>query len=299
MRCHQLKLNILEGVKMETTPMCSLKTERIILVTDGTNYSDGAIREGIKFAALCSSRLYVISVIEAEIRLEGMSPKDFEDMEIKLLSHLDEIKQTASKADVYCETMLLHGNEVYQNIVEESQNRRADMIIIGRRGYSGVKKLLFGEVAAQVIAHASCRVLVVPRAAKFECKTIIIGADGSPHSKAAVEDGIEIARRCGGAIIAICSYRTDNELEQAKLNVDEVAEMAKKENISVETLTPKGRSFEIIIDEANKRAADLIVVGAYGVTGLKKLFMGSSTEKVIGQAPCAVLVVNAENLRKK
>jgi hypothetical protein len=283
---------------MENTPLCSLKTERIILVTDGTNYSDGAIREGIKFAALCSSRLYVLSVIEEEIRIESMSPRDFEDMEKKLLSHLEEIKQKASKADVYCETKLSHGNEVYQTIVEESQNRRADMIIIGRHGYSGVKKILFGEVAAKVIGHASCRVLVVPRAAKFECKNIIVGADGSPHSKAAVLDGIEIARRCGGSIIAVCSYRTDDELEQAKLNVNEVIEMAQKENIPVEPLTPKGKSFEIIIDEANRKAADLIVVGAYGFTGLKKLLMGSSTEKIIGQAPCAVLVVNADKPQK-
>jgi hypothetical protein len=284
---------------MENSPLCSLKTERILLITDGTIFSDGAIREAIKFAALCSSKLYVLAVVEIEISMESLSPKDFEDMELKLLSHLDEVKQKASKADVYCETRLSHAHEIYKTIVEESKSKRADMIIIGRHGYSGVKKLLLGEVAAQVIGQASCRVLVVPRAAKFECKNIIIGADGSPHSRAAVQDGIEIARRCEGNIIAICSYLTDNELEQAKLNVGEVVRMAQKEgNVSVEPLTSQGLSFEVILDEANKRAADLIVVGAYGVTGLKKLLMGSSTEKVIGQAPCAVLVVNADNSQK-
>ncbi|MBF0565330.1 MAG: universal stress protein [Nitrospirae bacterium] len=282
------------GESMDNKPMCPIKTERILLVTDGTNYSDGAIREGVKFAALCSSRLYALSVIEEEIRLEAMSPKDFEDMEVEILSHLEEIKLKASKENVYCETILSHGNEIYQGIVEVANNKNINMIIIGRRGYTGVKKLLFGEVAAKIIGHASCKVLVVPRAARFECKNIIIGTDGSLHGKAAVQEGIEIAKRCGGSIIAICTCRTDDELEQAKVNVDEVVEIAQKENISVETLTPKGRSFDVIVDVANERASDLIVVGAYGTTGLKKLFMGNSTEKVIGMAPCAVLVVKAQ-----
>ena len=39
---------------------------------------------------------------------------------------------------------------------------------------------------------------------------------------------------------------------------------------------------------------DLIVMGTYGKTGIKKLLMGSSTEKVIGSAGCAVLVVKSE-----
>jgi nucleotide-binding universal stress UspA family protein len=38
---------------------------------------------------------------------------------------------------------------------------------------------------------------------------------------------------------------------------------------------------------------DLIVMGAYGKTGLRKLLMGSSTEKVISHAGCAVLVAKA------
>jgi nucleotide-binding universal stress UspA family protein len=42
---------------------------------------------------------------------------------------------------------------------------------------------------------------------------------------------------------------------------------------------------------AGGRGVDLIVMGTYGKTGLKKFLMGSSTEKVIGRAGCAVLVV--------
>jgi nucleotide-binding universal stress UspA family protein len=40
-------------------------------------------------------------------------------------------------------------------------------------------------------------------------------------------------------------------------------------------------------------------MGTYGKTGLKKLLMGSSTEKVIGQASCAVLVVKGTPASKE
>ncbi len=61
----------------------------------------------------------------------------------------------------------------------------------------------------------------------------------------------------------------------------------------MEALTPAGRSHEVIVETAGGRGVDLIVMGTYGKTGLKKILMGSSTEKVIGHANCAVLVVRA------
>jgi nucleotide-binding universal stress UspA family protein len=50
-------------------------------------------------------------------------------------------------------------------------------------------------------------------------------------------------------------------------------------------------AFEGIVNQAVKIGADLIVLGSYGRTGLRRLLMGSTTERVIGHAPCSVLVV--------
>ncbi|MDA8079809.1 MAG: universal stress protein, partial [Nitrospiraceae bacterium] len=74
---------------------------------------------------------------------------------------------------------------------------------------------------------------------------------------------------------------------------DKAAELAQTEGVSVEAVTPLGRSFNAIVETAGGRGVDLIVMGTYGKTGVKKLLMGSSTEKVIGNAGCAVLVVKA------
>ena len=94
-------------------------------------------------------------------------------------------------------------------------------------------------------------------------------------------------------LIALSTAYSEAELEEAKALVNSVAEMARNESITAEAITPVGRSHNIIIETAGGRGVDLIVMGTYGKTGIKKLLMGSSTEKVIERAGCAVLVARA------
>ena len=61
--------------------------------------------------------------------------------------------------------------------------------------------------------------------------------------------------------------------------------------VGFSSLVFQGRPYEVIIQVAQKKSMDLIVLGAMGKTGLESLLMGSVTERVIAQAPCAVLVV--------
>lgn len=51
-----------------------------------------------------------------------------------------------------------------------------------------------------------------------------------------------------------------------------------------------GRAYKIICAKARKEKTDLIILGTHGLTGLKRLFLGSTTEKVVRHAPCSVLV---------
>ena len=46
-----------------------------------------------------------------------------------------------------------------------------------------------------------------------------------------------------------------------------------------------------IVEEAKNRSVDLIIMGTRGTTGLKRIFLGSVAQKVIGYAPCPVMVV--------
>ncbi|MBI5213126.1 MAG: universal stress protein [Nitrospirae bacterium] len=280
---------------MNCAEMCPITSERILLATDGSLYSEGAIREAISFAKKCSSKLYAMSVVEVIIDYEAFSPQKIEEaLEAGIKKHLETVKAQALEEGIECETIMAHGGEPHEVIVEEAAKRKTDLIFIGRRGTKGLKKLLMGEVAAKVIGHALCKVIVVPRAAVIGPKNILIATDGSGHSIAAAEEAIKIAKRCCSSVIALSSMRSNDELEAAKANVNRVIEMAKKEAVPAEGLTPSGRSYNLIVETAGGRGVDLIVMGIPVKTALQKIFSGSATEQVIGKAGCAVLIVKGE-----
>jgi nucleotide-binding universal stress UspA family protein len=269
------------------------KLEKLLLATDGSQYSEGAIDEAINLAKKCTSMLYAVSVLETNPEYETIGAKVFEKEEADLLSHLESIKSKAAKEGLVCETVLHEAIDPAQVIVDEASEKKVDVIVIGRHGHKGLLKLLMGEIAEKVVGHAPCKVLVVPKAAKIGYRTILVATDGSAHSDAAVTEALTIAKYCGSNVIALSVVHDDGEIEEARANVNKVVELGQRESISVEALTPGGRSYDVIVETACGRGVDLIVVGAYGRTGIKRLLMGSTTEKVIGNAGCAVLVAKA------
>jgi len=281
---------------MNSAQSCPLsKLETLLLATDRSEFSEGAVREAITFAKKCSSRLSVMSVLETNPEYETIGASAYQKEEEEATKYLESVKSRASQEGISsCETALHFGENPSRLIVNEAAEKKADMIIIGRRGRSGLMKVLMGKTAANLISQAPCKVLIVPRAARIDCRNILVATDGSSHSIAAASEAIGIAKRCGSNIIAISAMHSEEGSEEAKVHVRQVVEMAQKEGITAEALTPIGRSHDVIVEIAGGRGVDLIVMGSYGKTGLKKLLMGSSTEKVIGHASCAVLVVKAQ-----
>ncbi len=286
---------------MTPAQSCPLsKLDKLLLATDRSVFSEGAIREAINFATKCSSRLSIISILETNPQYETIGADVYKKEEAEALKYLEAIKTRAFQEGVSsCEAALHYGEEPYRIIVNEAAVKKVDMIIIGRRGRSGLMKVLMGQVAAKVIGHASCKVLVVPRAARIEFRNILVATDGSDHSRAAASEAIGIAKRCGSHIIALSTAYLEKELEEAKTYANAVVEMARSEGIPAEAITPMGRSHDSIIETAGGRGVDLIVMGTYGKTGIKKMLMGSSTERVIGRAGCAVLVARAQQVEAR
>ncbi len=277
---------------MNTLDSCPItRLERILLCTDGSEFSEGAIREAISIAKRCNSKLHVISVVEVNPELEAYAPGLVEKIEKDTRKHLEDIKERAEKEGVTCDTITHEGEEPYRYIVKETARLKADLIIMGRHGRTGINRLMMGSVTARVIGHADCNVLVVPRAAVFTCKKILIATDGSEFSEKAVHEALDIAAASKSEVVIVSVASGDSEVREAERFVREASEKADKKGIKVTTGIPVGTVYERIIDVAEKEKVDLIVVGSHGRTGLKRLLMGSVAERVIGHASCTVLVV--------
>jgi hypothetical protein len=266
------------------------RLERLLLATDGSKYSEGAVREAINLAKTCGSKLYAISVIEVNPEFEALAPGLVEKEEQQRLEHLKTVKSKASKEGVDCEIIVYRGGEPYESIVDEAAKNKVGMIIMGRYGRSALGRVMMGSATAKVIGYTLCRVLVVPKDAKLTFEKILIATDGSMHSEFASQEAISIAKRSGSTLIVLSVAKKDENLPAAKVNVYMVKEIAEKEGIKVEALTLKGVPHEVIVNTAARKNAGLIVIGSHGRTGISKLLMGSVTERVIGHAESAVLV---------
>ena len=291
------------------------KIEKLLLPTDCSEFSEGAIREAVNLAKTCSSKLFIISVIETNPEYESIAPQLIEKAEKETRQHLESVKNRAAKEGVDCEIIARQGEDPYKYIVDEAAKHQVSMIIMGRRGRKGLKRLMMGSVTAKVIGHSPCNVLVVPRAARLEFRKILIATDGSKYSNAAASEAVAIAKRCGANLIAasVVPYETISPLgivhsemqwelvteesrKAAESNIKNVKEIAEKEDVKIEELILEGRPYEAIINAAKEKRVDLIVVGSHGRTGLDRLLMGSVTERVIGHADCAVLVVKVSKI---
>ena len=82
-------------------------------------------------------------------------------------------------------------------------------------------------------------------------------------------------------------------VEKAKKYVKAVKEQATSAGINAEGFVREGDTYKKIIDLAREMDVHIIMMGSHGRTGLKRLLMGSVAERVIGLAPCPVLIVKS------
>jgi nucleotide-binding universal stress UspA family protein len=83
----------------------------------------------------------------------------------------------------------------------------------------------------------------------------------------------------------------DNLVTNARGFVEKIAQQAEASGVRTETMVKEAETWKSIVALAEEHKADTIIMGSHGRTGLKRLLMGSVTEKVIGNAPCPVLVI--------
>jgi nucleotide-binding universal stress UspA family protein len=274
---------------------------KILVCTDGSPDSEGAITAALQLAKTTGSTIFLLEVLFYLAGYELQSPETLtppvinlelmETQEAGAKERLAAWKAEAATVGVTLEPRIRIGGSAYEGILEEAAEIQPDLIIMGRHGYTGLARLLMGSVTARVIGHSPCNVLVVPQGVTLGFQRLLIASDGSPYGQAAWTEALSLAQRMGSALIGVSVAATDGDIPAATRVVRTLELEAEKQGISLDTMIPMGRPEEGIIKAAEFKQASLIVLGSHGGTGLKRLLMGSVAERVIGQAPCPVLVV--------
>ncbi|MCX5892907.1 MAG: universal stress protein [Deltaproteobacteria bacterium] len=275
--------------------------EKLLVCTDESPDSQGAVTAALNLAKAAGCKVYLLQVLTFvplyELQAPDLLPPPTVNLEMQaaqeaaVRSRLEVWKAKAAELGVDLEPRLRTSASAYDGILEEVEEVKPDWIIMGRHGLTGLARLLMGSVTARVIGHSPVNVLVVPQGAPLEFKRLLMPRDDSPFSAAAWEEALSISQRMGSHLIGMAVAATDGEVETAKAVVQKMEADAKMRGVALETAVPQGRPDQAIIMFAQAKKVNLIVMGSHGRTGWRKLLMGSVVERVIGQAPCPVLVV--------
>ena len=130
---------------------------------------------------------------------------------------------------------------------------------------------------------------------------ILVAVDGSETSSKAAENAIDLAERYRADLIALYivppNIKSSEIFDLAKENgqkiVDEVKHeaSAKKLIVRTEVLLDIGSVTKGIVEYAEKNNVNLIVLGTRGISGIKRMLLGSTASGVVTYSHCPVIVV--------
>jgi nucleotide-binding universal stress UspA family protein len=302
---------------------------RVLLVSDGSKFSEAATQAVIAQARPQDAQVHVLYVIET------FSPELPEaQMYYPGVEHgWDAQRKLAEPAVAKCAELLRsNGLQVTtavelgnpkSKIIDTAQEWRADLIVIGSHGRTGLYRFFMGSLAEAVLRHAHCSVELVriPPTAKGSKRTggsaagkvrrILLATDDSKFSEAALRLLMEqvqpqkteirvllvvepppllVVREMGGYdpnLEKLWETRT----QRAEDLVAKIAETLRTKCPKVTTAVVQGDPRLKILGAAEKWKAELIVIGSLGRTGLERFLMGSVSEAVARHAHCSVEVV--------
>ncbi|MBF0247782.1 MAG: universal stress protein [Alphaproteobacteria bacterium] len=266
--------------------------EKVLLATDGSEWSSGAERVAIKLCAEHDAHLYILSAIAKPGETGFMGPS-VENAAVKKLNHgLENFEEVVERAGIDTSVEVRAGDDPYEVIVEAAKDLGVDIIVMGRRGRRGLARLMLGDATAKVIGYAPCSVLVVPETCDM-WTSILVATDGSRFSDMAAVVAGELAKT-GRASLTVLSVKVPSHSErrqnEAQPIVDRVLEFLDGQGVQARGMVNEGIADEAIVDAAKDRQAGLIVLGNFGRTGIGRMLFGSKAERVINQAEVPVLI---------
>ena len=145
-----------------------VQLKKILVPIDGSDYSLYAAKHAVKLAKDENAQLFCIHVI-GSVPYYGFigSPPAIEqyykDLKEKVQSWFDKVRDMARNEGISePRTETFSGvKSVIESIIDYAANKDIDLIVIGTRGRTGLKRLVMGSVANGVVQHAHCPVLLV------------------------------------------------------------------------------------------------------------------------------------------
>lgn len=287
----------------------------IIVAVDGSEASSMAVEWA---AAAASQRQHPLKLVTAYsmpqfMYADGMVPPQelYDDLEAEASEKIDAARATA--------LAIAPGIHISHDIREAAPidlllecSSSAEMIVMGSRGLGGLSGLVMGSVSAAVVSHADCPVVVVRKDTvvpeEHKNGPVVVGVDGSPVSRQAVDMAFREAQSRGVPLRAVYAWTDAThhprhaDLPQGEEQLRRIVEhhrailsrelegpSAAYPGVEVEQVVEHDRPIHALSESA--KDAQLLVLGSHGRGGFKGMLIGSTSRALLQYTPCPMMVV--------
>ncbi len=303
---------------MEPTAPESATDPRILVGTDFSPTAAVAVDWAVELARQQGARVELVHAVTVPpsvpeyVSPSAIAPGPVFDEEVRRAARGRLEKEAASLRERGIEVDLwLSLGTPSMVICDRAAEISALAIVIGTRGLTGLRHLLLGSTTERVVQKAPCPVLSVhPGDRQRVLRTILIPTDFSEDAERAIHTAqkllaplspdtrlillhafnLPIEYTAYGPIPTSVHYLQDTGLD-AERRLQELTDRLTAEGLSVDWVAREGDPSVVIVEEAERRQADLIAMGTHGRSGLRHLLLGSTAERVVQHAACPVMTV--------
>lgn len=290
--------------------------QNILVPLDGSQVASSVLPYVANLAKRLGARVTLLTVftlrqreargLETEVRAEAQAMGRRE-------------AQRLAEAGTLVDTLVVSGRPAEQ-IVNQAEARNFDLIAIGTRGQSGIRRRLVGSVTDEVVRSSRVPVLVLsPRAVERSAQTgyglssITVPLDGSELAEYVLPYAEELAQRLSLEInllrvvqVASLAYFAgdgvpmntlplEEELEaEATAYLSKVADNLRARGLTTTQVALKGSPALSIVDHLKNLADNLVAICTHGRSGLGRLLIGSVADSIIRSSGAPVLAINPQ-----
>ena len=295
--------------------------DRILCTTDLSDASKSVVHYSIDMAKKLNAKLYICHVIDLPtISVYGEAVFDpiahqqyFVDFAGK---EIENLVAGAGGENVDWEPLISIGHAT-EEIVRHVSENAIELVVAATHGRSGLKRFFLGSVTERLIKIVPCPLLVLRAKAKkpqdvqleFPFRNILVAYDFSKDSESAFSTSLSFARQFKSNLHIV--HVVEPTAYKDFLKSPEASEEPLPKNIYdalkdrlIETVPPEaihccevqtrilvGKPYAELIAYAEQHKIDLIALGVRGQGRVEELLVGSTTDRVIRRASCAVLSV--------
>ena len=287
--------------------------QRVLCPTDSSGFADRAAVHALSIARRFDATLDLVYVIDTSlIDVRGLQP-DFQDAMAEPGNRsMDAIEAVADDLGLRTGRTVMQGRPA-DGILKFVEDNESDLIVLGRRGATGLEKLLLGSVSDAVVGRSSVPVITstgeqtLSEGAVKRCRydRILLATDGSTGVTAATDNAIALAdaydadlhviyviddrhasvgTRSGGGPTIEAELR-----ERGHEATTEIAARAEAAGVPVTEVIERGVPSQTITRYADSAEIDLIAIGASGRGGFRQKVTGSVADRVVRLSSVPVL----------